>query len=211
MTKIETKIRSCIKEMETACLELNWEDKETYSDFLAQTFYYVRNATRVLAKAAFKCSFEEEALHQILLQSINEEKCHEQLAVHDLEVLGHKVDDFCEYPETSAYYQTLYHLLDTQGPYELLGYFVTLEGLGAIGSDELYNRVIGSHGERSSSFIKVHARIDSRHFEEGLELINSLDSSKLEIVEHGLDMGTRLYCNLIRRISNQAKPQQNVA
>ncbi len=77
MTPIEKLSRQSIKKMETCFVALPWEDKWTYAEWLAQTFFYVRHATRVLAKAAYRCSFEDEGLHKKLLEGINEEKNHE--------------------------------------------------------------------------------------------------------------------------------------
>lgn len=211
MTPIEKHARECIQYMEKVCLELPWEDKRAYADWLAQTFFYVRHATRVLAKAAYKCRIEEEPLHKVFLRGINEEKDHERMATSDMSHLGFKLEQFHEYPETSAYYQTLYHLIDYNGPCALLGYFVTLEGLGAIGSDKLYERIITSHSESAASFVKVHARIDARHFTEGIELLNSLNKPQLEIVKHGLDLSTELYCNMIRKVTAMAASKKLAA
>ncbi len=211
MTEIEKFTRSCIKEMEQSCLELPWEDARTYGDWVAQTYFYVRHATRVLAKAAFRCTIEQEDLHKVFLKGINEEKNHEIMAVNDLKHMGLRLGDYYEYPETSAYYQTLYHLIDYNGPYELLGYFVNLEGLGAIGCDGFYDKIIKSHGEKAASFIKVHARIDARHFQEGIDLLNSLKPEQLKIVRHGLEISTPLYCNMIRRVTQESYKRRTAA
>lgn len=204
MTPIEKRARECIKYMEGVCLELPWENKGAYADWLAQTYFYTRHATRVLAKAAYKCRIEEEPLHKIFLKGINEEKDHERMATSDISHVGLRLEHFKEYAETSAYYQTLYHLIDYNGPYALLGYFVTLEGLGAIGSDKLYDRIVNTHSEAAASFVKVHARIDTRHFAEGIARLNSLNKQQLEIVNHGLDLSTELYCNMIRKVTAEA-------
>ncbi len=203
LTPIELNAVECVRKMESYCNRLPWESREAYGEWLAQTYFYVRHATRVLAKAAWKCSMEEEYFHKRLLHGINEEKNHEVMAINDLERLGLYIEDYKENPETSAYYQTLYHLIDANGPYELLGYFVTLEGLGAIGSEGLYNRIVKAHGEDAASFIKVHAHLDSRHFDEGLEMLRALGPKQSQIVEHGLALSTTLYCNLIQAVTTK--------
>lgn len=211
MSAIELTTVECVRKMERACAQLPWESREAYSEWLAQTYFYVRHATRVLAKAAWKCGMEEEFLHKQLLNGINEEKNHEIMAIKDLETLGLNIEDFSENAETSAYYQTLYHLIDVNGPFELLGYFVTLEGLGAIGSEGLYNRILKSHGPDAATFIKVHAHLDSRHFDEGLALLRTLNEKQTEAVKHGLSISTTLYCNLIQAICDKHRSLSAIA
>ncbi len=205
MSPIEKHVRESIAKMEKHCLALPWEDRTAYSDWLAQTFFYVRHATRVLAKAAYKCRLEEEGLHKKLLHGINEEKNHETMATSDMNLCGHEISDFYEYPETSAYYQTLYHAIDYHGPFALLGYFVTLEGLGAVGSEKLYGRVIGTHREEAATFLKVHAHLDAGHFREGIDLLESLPPEKLKLVVEMIDVSSVLYCNMIDRVTKEAK------
>ncbi len=205
MKKLEIKIEKCIRRMEEACLQIPLENRFSYSQWLAQTYFYVQHATRVLAKASYRCDFENEELHKKLLQGINEEKNHEVLATNDLAFLDARISQFKEFCETSAYYQTLYHLIDTKGPFVLLGYFVTLEGLGAIGSQKIYDRIVGAHGEKASSFIKVHARLDASHYTEALHYLSKLSERHLEIVEYGIEISTDLYCNLVSRVAKETK------
>jgi hypothetical protein len=204
MSEIRGICVTAIRKMEEECGRLPWEDRRVYADWLSQTYFYVQHATRVLAKAAYRCHLDEEPLHKKLLHGINEEKNHEILATNDLKHIGHKLNEFYEYPETSAYYQTLYHLIDYNGPYELLGYFVTLEGLGGIGTGGLYERIVKAHGEKAASFVKVHAKLDAGHYEEMVQYLETLDAQKLAIVKHGIEISTTLYCNMLKRITAEA-------
>jgi len=200
MLKTKQMANGCVKQIEKLCHDVNWEDKNLYADWLAQTYYYVSHATRVLSKAASICTLEQEPLHKAFLKSINEEKNHEILALNDLTKLGTSIDHFPEHVETSAYYQALYYLMDYHGPFALVGYFLPLEGLGAIGSGELYDRIMNAHGAKAASFVQVHAKADVSHYDDGLDILNGLNAEQLKIVQRSLFLSTELYCNILQKV-----------
>jgi pyrroloquinoline quinone (PQQ) biosynthesis protein C len=194
-----------IRSMQAVLDSLTWEDPACYAEYLAQTYFYVRHATRVLAKAAWRCNFEEEPLHKKLLQGINEEKNHELMCTSDLEHVGYDLKEFTELPETSAYYQTLYAMIDAHGPYALLGYFVSLEGLGAIGFNDVYNRVVKTYGKGGAQFIEVHAHLDQGHFEEGLSYILTLPEAQQRLVAETCIVAGRHYESFLKGLGLKAK------
>lgn len=193
---------TAINEMKNAIEKLPWEDPRFYSLFLAQTYFYVRNATRVLAKAAYRCSHDEENLHKKLIKGINEEKNHEIMATNDLKELGYRIENFSELPTTSAYYQTLLAVIDYEGPYALLGYFVALEGLGAIGADSTLNTTLEKYGKKATQFLRVHIRVDEHHFHDGLNFIETLPLEKQKIVEKYVKVSSKLYINMLHEMQN---------
>src|SRR5215211_402825 len=98
---------SCVDQIAAAYTDFPWEDRRVYGNWTAQTYFYVRHATRLLALAAARCPLADEELHKTFLQAIREEQDHELLALHDLQFLGFRPSDFGELPETAAYRQTL--------------------------------------------------------------------------------------------------------
>lgn len=182
---------------------LPWEDREFYALWLSQTYYYVRNATRVLAKAAYRCTHEEEDLHKKMIQGIIEEKNHEIMAVNDLKAIGCSIEEFPEFPSTMAYHQTLLAQIDYHGPYALLGYFVALEGLGAIGSDETYDLLVKKYGKEAAQFLRVHGRVDKHHFDNGLKYIESLPAEKKEIIRNAVEVSSQLYNKMLLEVRDR--------
>lgn len=203
----------CIKEMQDTLGAMPWQSPEFYAQFLAQTYFYVRNATRVLAKAAYRCTHEEEGLHKKLLQGIIEEKNHEIMAINDLKEVGYDMASMKELPSTTCYYQTLLAAIDYDGPYALLGYFVALEGLGAIGADYVFDSTFAKWGKKGTQFLRVHTRVDQHHFTDGLEFIESLPIDKQIMIEKYVESSTKIYIGLLEGVKATYKslpaPQTN--
>lgn len=214
MSSVRTTTLFWIDEMKKAAAELPWEDRHFYAVFLAQTYYYVRNATRVLAKAAYRCNHDEEGLHKKLIQGINEEKNHEIMALNDMKEIGYDISQFPENPPTTAYYQTLLAAIDYDGPYALLGYFVSLEGLGAIGADQAFDILFEKYGKKATQFLRVHTRVDKHHFDDGLEFIESLPPTKQTLIEHYVAVSSQLYIGMLKgavAASRSSKPSSKAA
>ena len=93
-----------------------WHHKNYYSEWLAQTYFYVSHTTRMLALATSKFSINEKSFHMKFIELINEEKGHEKLAEFDLKQLGFATSSFAELPETSAIYHALSHLAASNRP-----------------------------------------------------------------------------------------------
>lgn len=203
MTNLQSKAVSAIDRIGAVLKTVNFEDKIEYGCWLAQTYYFVRHATRVLTKAAARCSFAQEDLHKSLLNSVNEEKNHELLALMDLETLGLKVELFPEFAETSAYYMGLYHLIDELGPEALPGYFIAIEGLAAVGGKDLMARLRASTNRDALKFLKMHVEVDSGHFDEGLSWLGAADFSIVPTIERSLNLSSNLYIAMLKRIRDE--------
>jgi len=201
--KTKETIISSIKNMQNVLESLDWQDPACYALWLSQTYFYVRHATRVLSKAAWRCGFEDEDLHKKMLNGINEEKNHEVMCTNDLDNIGYSLDDFSELTTTSAYYQTLYSMIDTHGPYALLGYFVSLEGLGAIGFNNVFDNLLKQYGKEGVQFVEVHAHLDEGHFAQGLDHILSLPKEKRDLVEEVTVISSHHYINFLKGIKSQ--------
>ncbi len=187
----------CVQAMSVKAMHVNWTKPEVYASWLSQTYFYVRHATRVLAFAASRCSHEEEGLHLRLIQGITEEKGHEILAIRDLKSLGFQISQFEEFSETSAYYQTLFCNIGVDGPCALLGYFIPLEGLAAIGLHNVLKTVNKEYGDNGSSFLRMHCVVDEGHFSEGMGFLDHLSEPQLNTVRKHLKLSTALYIHIL--------------
>jgi hypothetical protein len=205
MTSVRKTTLQAIEDIKSVMGTLPWDEASFYGLWLAQTYFYVRNATRVLAKAAYRCTHEEEPMHKKLLQGINEEKNHEIMATNDLKTIGFTMNSFHEMPATTAYYQTLLAATDYDGPYALLGYFVTLEGLGAIGCDHVFDTTFAKFGKMATQFLRVHTRVDKHHFDDGIDYIETLPQDKQDLIERYVAVSSRLYINMLNEVKAEHK------
>lgn len=174
-----------------------WHEKHVYANWLAQTYYFVRHATRLLTYAAARCKFNEEELHQALIKGAREENKHELLALNDLAKLGLNIEDFPELPETAAYHQTLYFAIDHDGPAALVGYFLPLEGVGGQKMKPDYERISRTYGKQASTFLQVHCDLDVGHFSDGIRELAHFSESQLQSVHKNIKLSVALYRRMI--------------
>src|SRR4051812_16609202 len=88
-----------------------WEKPDYYAAFLAQFYYFLVHATRLLCLSGARFSVKEDALHLFCLDHCQEEKNHELLALNDLKHLGYDIKDFPESPNIAQMYQSQYYLI----------------------------------------------------------------------------------------------------
>lgn len=214
MTKTENLAYKTLENLKNVVDKMPWEDPIFYANWLAQSYYFTRNVTRALAKAAAKCNHQENELHKMLVNGILEERNHDLIAMNDLKTMNQEVDHYDENPSTTAYYSTLMNLIEIDGPKSLLGYSVVLEGLAAEGADEMYARVEKSHGKAASKFLNLHITVDKSHFKDAMSEIAKLPSHDQAIIQRAIKSSAKLYNNLIQEvleIANQSKSNKVAA
>jgi thiaminase len=184
---------------------INWENKDTYACYLAQTYYYVAHSTRLLASAASRFSQEEAHFHRRFLKHCQEENSHEILAKNDLEKLGYKLSDFPELEETRMFYEAQYYKVEHLDPISLLGYILPLEIIACTECPKLYHFVRNIWGEKCASFLKVHGEEDPDHVDKALELLNSLSPSRLKIIEENFKQTVKAFSMLLRACESNSQ------
>ncbi|MFN7727816.1 MAG: iron-containing redox enzyme family protein [Bdellovibrio sp.] len=142
-----------------------WQSREHYAWFLAQTYYYVRHSTRLLALASSRFDFGQNEQHYGFAAHIADETRHEVLAINDLKNLGFSIENYPELPETRSWYHSQYFYVQNVDPAGLLGAVLALEGLSVFKGPWLHEKVTQSHGKQVASFLKVHATEDLHHIE----------------------------------------------
>jgi hypothetical protein len=177
-----------------------WHSREHYGNWCAQTFYYVNHATRLLANAAARATHEESLLHQKCVEGISEEKDHENMALSDLTALGFNLSQFPELPMTSAYYQTLYFMTNHDGPISLIGYFLPLEGLAAKKLGHTLEYLEKTYGREATYFLRVHCKLDTRHFDEGCEFLETCTPKHLAVIHKAIVLSSRLYNGILHEM-----------
>lgn len=182
--------------------EIDFSNDLLYADWLAQTYYYVHQVSRVLCFAAGKCDIKSNLIiHKKLLASLSEEGDHDVLAKNDLENLGYTIDDFPEKMETRNFYESIFFSIDTYGPIVLFGFFLPQEGLACSKLAGIYKKVMALFGKESTTFLEEHCILDVDHYADALKLLDSLTARELKIVRDGITRSTELFTAILVSIS----------
>ena len=156
-------------------------DRETYLNFLAQTYYFVCHSVPLL-KSAIKNTSNQEFIDRSL-EHIKEETGHEMIALRDLKRLGAKLQDYPEWKWTKNFYGKQYDLIDKNGEI-LLGYILALEGIAALSKDAAAS--VEKSFKQGSKFVKVHVEEDQEHLAKVLLQIKRSCVQK-EIIDNFFD------------------------
>lgn len=188
-----------IENLQTLLCNLPFENKEFYSNYLAQTYYFVDHSVRLLGLAMARS--ENLAFRKRCIEHIAEEKGHEVLCINDLKFLGLKPSDFKEHTLTKAFYQTQYYKIDRK-PISILGYILALEILAAKVLPQISSRVKLVY-PNSMSFIKVHAEEDQDHIESAFAVLEMLTDEELKIVMENFETSLDIFVMMINSISQE--------
>jgi hypothetical protein len=180
--------------------QLDFQDLETYSNWLAQTYYFVRHSTRLLATSAGHCPFEYQVFHHRFLDHAPEEKSHEQLIENDFKNLGLNIMHFPENPTTKSFYQSQYYSIQNINPLSFLGYVMLLETLPLVIGAQMLEKIELNFGSKSVSFVKLHTKEDIQHIENLMKVIEHLDAKTIECIRLNLEQAGSLYCGVLSEI-----------
>jgi hypothetical protein len=192
-------LSTCVERVSSAIDRFPWESRESYADWLAQTYYYVRHSTRLLAASAARFAFDPRgnALHHRFAAHMGEEKKHELLAAHDLKELGTSIEMLPERSSTRLFYEPQYYKIEHQHPIALFGYILPLEAVGPLCGSKIMGRIAGSHGSKCTSFLKLHAADDVEHVEKALEMVAGVPADERIIIEQNVRQTTYAYVAML--------------
>lgn len=162
-----------------------FSERKAYATWLAQTYYYVRHSTRLLAAAAarFPQTSRGAVLHLRFSQHIREESRHEELCVRDLAALGFSIQRFPERHATRLMYETQYYKVEHQDPIALFGYILPLEALSVLGRGEsLHSTLSATFGRNAATFLQVHVGNDPTHLDKAFEAIADCSPAELQLI-----------------------------
>lgn len=162
-------------------LNSDWEDTSFYSEYLAQSFHYICHSTKLLALAIAHSNENQKAFYRRSVKHISEEDGHQYLAETDLKRLGMKLSSFKENDATKLLWEPQYYKI-SQINTSILGYILGLECIAVKTFDEIYARVKTAHGDKASSFIRVHAEEDPGHVEQAIAELSRLNESERVVV-----------------------------
>lgn len=197
---IQDEFVESMKPVENYILDFPWENERAYSEWVAQTYYFVLQSTRLFACASSRCNLNDNKLHFRLIHHLGEERGHENLALHDLKVMNKSILDIPELPETSSLYQIQYYWIEHVNPAAFFGYLLCLEGLAVRVGKPIYQRVSQAHGKNAGTFLKVHVEEDESHLSEAFEYVNQFSAIEVECVMQNLSQSASLYKRMLENI-----------
>lgn len=169
-----------------------WGEENFYKNWLAQTYYYVRYSTRLLAYAAGLTPFEDSSYEKRLLEHIDEESNHEKLALKDLEKMKAQISEYEEFGVTRSFYESQFFKI-SQNPYSLLGYVLALELLAVEGPKLIFSKLEEAYGKDKLTFIRVHANEDVEHVKSAISALDQLDSKNRDFVIQNFKQSCEMY------------------
>lgn len=206
--------RTSVDIMVKSLEEFPWDNKLAYAEFLAQTYYYIRHSTRLLAASASRFSQDDQAMHKRFMKHSDEENSHELLAVRDLQKLGYKLADFRELPQTRSFYEVQYCKIEHCDPAALLGYILALE-VTATHLAPIQKKLSGLYGKECVKLIQVHSDEDPDHVEKALKSISALGEQRVNDIQINIEQSAILYAQMIEAVKAKAlaatKPQKKAA
>lgn len=206
MEKLKLALNQSVSLLQNSYESLPWDNKEFYANYLAQTFYYVRHSTRLLATSAGRLTYEgQQDLHLRFLKHLSEEANHERLATNDLKALGYKIEDFKELNTTRFFYESQYYKIEHKDPLALMGYILYLEVLAQNICPPLAKKLTALYGKKAATFLLVHGEEDPHHVEEAQKLLASLPTPALTIITENLLQSSCAFDLMMREIEGSVK------
>lgn len=194
----ETLFKEEIKKLGVLMVESPWHNKDFYAAWLAQTYYFAKDTTRLLMLCGARVSREHQKLHFRFIEHAAEEKGHESLLLRDLKNLGFQIDDIEEFPSAAGFYQSQYYWIDHRSPFAFFGYILALEGLAADYGKPAYQKANDAFGGGTTSFLKVHAEEDVDHTEKALKEVLALPPEAVKMIEANFKLAVRFYASILK-------------
>jgi hypothetical protein len=199
-------LRECSDRLGHAVDAFPWSDRRAYGDWLAQTYFYVRHSTRLLAAAAARFPHDErgDALHSRFAAHMAEEKRHELLCVHDLKGIASSLAEHPERHGTRMFYEPQYYKIEHHSPIALFGYILPLEAIGPWHGRRIVDALVVAHGAKSVSFLKLHAAEDVEHLDKAIQSLEGLETRDREQVMENMLQTTHAYVAMLAEIRGGA-------
>jgi long-chain acyl-CoA synthetase len=149
-----------------------------YTRFLVDSYYHVREGSKVYALAATRVSTRDEEIRQWLLEHAVDEYGHHRWIADDLKAMKYDISRL----ETSkpsvpcdclvAY---MYYTAGHENPMGILGDTYVIEGLSQLFATQLAGNIKGMLGVPDSAvtYLARHGAADQGHMNEVRDLINS--------------------------------------
>ena len=191
-----------IEQIRTCFNNIDWRDPDAYAEFLAQTYFYARHTTRILALAGVRTKMSDYQLHVRFLQHTAEEKGHEKMLLNDLKNMGRSIDEFRCAPQSAALFQSQYYWIEHVDPKALFGFILLLETVSLECGPIIYQPAREAH-PKSTTYLKVHIEEDEDHVEQNLKNIETMSGPEIEFITQNLVQTADYYCGLLEEVRRQ--------
>jgi hypothetical protein len=175
----------------------DFSNKRAYANWLAQTYYFVRHSTPMLALSAGH-SVNNREYHNRCITHLSEEKGHDKMILNDLKQLGYSINEFPELVSTQALYQSQYYWIQHKGPTSFLGYIAFLEGLSIFCGPTVLKKSTGLAGK---TFLKLHAEEDVDHLDKAYAIVASLPEAEQMLAIQNFELSAHLYLGMISELA----------
>jgi hypothetical protein len=179
--------------------EMPWENKDYYQNWLAQTHYYTRYSTRMLAMTAGWSTSNDKNLYQRSITHLKEESGHDVIAVNDLKNIGGELNQYRELGVTQAMWESQFQKI-LRNPSHLLGYILALETFAVQTFKPMHDRLLKTYPKNACMFVKVHAEDDPEHVEKAAEQIAQCPPEDREAIMASYDQTCDLYRYMLMSI-----------
>jgi hypothetical protein len=182
---------------------LDWTNKDFYSQWLAQSYYYTTYSTRMLAFAAGWTQNNEQSYYRRSLVHIAEEQGHDLIAINDLKNLDLNISQFSECGTTRSMWECQFYKIQ-KDPSNLLGYILALETLAVKTFKEFNHELLKTYSDKATRFVKVHADDDPDHVEEALLQINKCTPEQQKNIMFNFEQTITMYSFMLQEIKQKS-------
>ncbi|MEK6774204.1 MAG: iron-containing redox enzyme family protein [Bdellovibrionota bacterium] len=201
-TELRKIFNDCQEQLKKTAKDFQWQDKKSYGMWLANSYHYALNSTRLLALASGTMPLHLTKISNRFVQHAAEEKGHEKLLENDIKALGFSLNDLPVSSEMKVYYRSLYYWMTPAGEaVGLIGWILSLEGLAAHTGPWLYEQAVKHHGQKAATFLKVHSDADPDHLNKAFEITTLLNDHEMKIVCDSVEMYSEQYIKILESIS----------
>jgi len=183
---------------------LPWNDKNFYSEWLAQTYFMVAQTPRLICLAAARFGIEEDSLHRSMVNHFSDEDKHEYVILDDLKNLGFSIEDFSENPETQLIHQKLFYSIDRIDPVAIFGRILFLEMLAASIDEKFLSKIEPFYRAEQYNFLRIHLEEDIEHVKKAMSSISGLSEHKQLIIGDEFYMTGYLYQEFMKGLLSKA-------
>ena len=200
------------KELVQTTQNFSWTDRDSYASWIACSYNYVENSTRLLALAGGMMPSDKTAFSNRFIAHAAEEKGHEKLLANDIKGLGLSLDVVKPTFEMQVYSRSLSYWVSPNGnPIGLIGWVLSLEGVAASIGPKVYEQTFKKFGPKATSFLKVHAEDDPDHLEKALNIAKELKPDDMAIVSDSLKMYSYQYQKVLYSIDTAYQTKKKAA
>lgn len=189
-------------------------DRDLYIAYLGEAYHHVRHTCLLLATALSRCTQQDTAYREALLEYLEEERGHENWILDDIRALGgdaQMVADGQGSPATRIMVGYAYYMTDRISPYAMLGMVHVLEGMSVALADKAAVGIAaalgGPDGKMPSagfSYLTSHGSLDQEHVRFFESLVNQLPNPACEdIVLDAAKLMYRLFGDVFRDLASR--------